>query len=138
MTLQARTRDLDPVFVDHTGRRRRLVAAAATAGALILTLAVLALLAGFTGAGPVPVPGFPAARTGHAKPTRPTAQRTDPTPAATPATLAAAPAGTSRPAIAPPSSGAPSVSSAPTISPTPTPKGNGRSPSHRPHPTKKN
>jgi hypothetical protein len=135
MTLQTATRDADPVFVDHTGRRRRFVAAAATAGALILTLAVVALLAGFTGAGPVAVPGFPAARTGHVKPTRPTPPRTDPTPAATPAPPAAAPAGTSGPATARPSSGAPSVTSAPTTSPTP--RGNGRSPSHRPHPTKK-
>jgi hypothetical protein len=138
MTLQTATRDADPVFVDHTGRRRRLVAAAATAGALILTLAVLALLAGFTGAGPVPVPGFPAARTGHVKPTRPTPQRTDPTPATTPAPPGATPAGTSGPATARPSFGAPSVTSAPTASPTLTPKGNGRSPSHPPHPTKKN
>jgi hypothetical protein len=137
MTLQTGTREADPVFVDHTGRSRRLVAAAATAGALILTLAVLALLAGFTGVGPVPVPGFPAARTGHATPTQPATQRTDPTPATTPAPLAAASAVTSRPATAGPSSGAPSVTSAPTVSPTPTPRGNGRSPSHPPHPTKK-
>jgi hypothetical protein len=132
MTLQTGTREADPVFVDHTGRRRRLVAAAATAGALVLTLAVLALLAGFTSVGPVPVPGFPAARTGHAKPTQPTFPQTDPTPATTPASAV-----TSRPPTAGPSAGAPSVTSAPTASPTLTPRGNGRSPSHRPHPTKK-
>lgn len=136
MTSQTGTRDADPVFVDHTGRRRRLVAAAATAGALILTLAVLALLAGFTGVGPGPVPGWPAAGTGHDKPTRATPDRTDGTPSATPRPGAAAADATSRPPAVRPT-GATSVTSAPTTSPTS--NIHRRVPTHTPtaHPSKK-
>jgi alpha-beta hydrolase superfamily lysophospholipase len=50
---------VDPVFLDRTGRRRRLFVAAGSAGGLLLLLAVVALIAGFTAAGPGSVPGFP-------------------------------------------------------------------------------
>jgi hypothetical protein len=49
----------DPVFLDRTGRRRRLFVAAGTAGGLLLATAAVALVAGFTGAGPGSVPGWP-------------------------------------------------------------------------------
>ncbi|WP_203920442.1 hypothetical protein [Rugosimonospora africana] len=51
----------DPVFVDGTGRRRRLLVVAGSVGGLVLVLAVLALLAGFTGVGPGSAPGWPGA-----------------------------------------------------------------------------
>jgi hypothetical protein len=50
---------VDPVFLDRTGRRRRLFVAAGSAGGLLLLVAVVALIAGFTAAGPGSVPGFP-------------------------------------------------------------------------------
>lgn len=64
----------DPVFVDRTGRRRRLFAIAGSAGGVVLVFVVLALLAGFTGAGTAAIPGWPAAR----------AERTRPAPTAVP------------------------------------------------------
>ncbi|MEV6602157.1 hypothetical protein AB0M36_35705 [Actinoplanes sp. NPDC051346] len=48
----------EPVFVDRSGRRRRVVALAGSAGALVLVLAVLALVAGFTGVAPATLPGW--------------------------------------------------------------------------------
>ena len=50
---------VDPVFLDRTGRRRRLFVAAGSAGGLLLSVAALALVAGFTGAGPGSMPGWP-------------------------------------------------------------------------------
>jgi hypothetical protein len=55
------TAPADPVFVDRTGRRRRVLAAAGVIGGLALILAALALVAGLTGAGAAAVPGWPAA-----------------------------------------------------------------------------
>jgi hypothetical protein len=52
-------RSREPVFVDRTGRRRRLIALAGSAGGLVLTVALFALVVGFTGAGPVSIPGWP-------------------------------------------------------------------------------
>ncbi|GAA4605750.1 hypothetical protein BJY16_005514 [Actinoplanes octamycinicus] len=57
----------DPVFVDRSGRRRRLVMAAGATGGLVLLLAVATLLAGLTGAGPSAVPGWPAPAATRAK-----------------------------------------------------------------------
>ncbi|MFI7546959.1 hypothetical protein [Actinoplanes sp. NPDC049599] len=50
---------MDPVFLDRTGRRRRLFVAVGSVGGLLLAVAALALVAGFTGAGPGSVPGWP-------------------------------------------------------------------------------
>lgn len=92
----------EPVFVDRTGRRRRLFAVAGGAGAILLALASLVLVAGFTGAGAgylpmLPQPAAskaggtistakPAATTGPAVPTRApaTAGAEDPRVSATP------------------------------------------------------
>jgi len=63
---------VDPVFVDRSGRRRRLIVTAGTVGGLVLLLAVVALLAGFTGTGSAAVPGWPGSHAGRATP-RPTA-----------------------------------------------------------------
>jgi len=51
--------DTDVVFVDASGRRRRLFVAAGVAGGTVLILLTLALLAGFTGVGRANVPGWP-------------------------------------------------------------------------------
>lgn len=51
----------DPVFVDRTGRRRRLVAIAASAAGLVLVLVALAMFVGFTGVGAGRLPGLPGA-----------------------------------------------------------------------------
>ena len=52
-------RDPDPVFVDHTGRRRQLFAAVGFAGGTALVVATAGLLAGFTGVGASYVPTLP-------------------------------------------------------------------------------
>src|SRR6266699_729721 len=57
--MQSGRRTTEPVFVDHTGRRRRLLVMAGTAGGAVLLLAALALLAGFTGVGPRYLPSLP-------------------------------------------------------------------------------
>ncbi|ROP29539.1 hypothetical protein [Couchioplanes caeruleus] len=54
---------VEPVFVDRTGRRRRVVALAGSAGALVLVLAAVALIAGFTGTVPASLPGWAESRT---------------------------------------------------------------------------
>jgi hypothetical protein len=48
-----------PVFVDLTGRRRRLVILAGVLAGLLLTTAMALLVAGVFGASPVPLPGLP-------------------------------------------------------------------------------
>jgi hypothetical protein len=48
-----------PVFVDRSGRRRRLVVASGAAAAVLILLALITLVAGFSGAAPLHVPGFP-------------------------------------------------------------------------------
>jgi hypothetical protein len=48
-----------PVFVDLTGRRRRLVTALGIAAALVLVAAIALVIAGVLGASPVPLPGLP-------------------------------------------------------------------------------
>lgn len=50
---------MKPVFVDRSGRRRRLVRVAGAAAGLALTLASALLVAGFTGAGPGHLPLLP-------------------------------------------------------------------------------
>jgi hypothetical protein len=48
-----------PVFVDRSGRRRRMFTALATAGGVVLTVAIVIVTAGFFGVGPGPLPGLP-------------------------------------------------------------------------------
>ena len=56
--------DAEAVFVDRTGRRRRLVVAAGLGLAGVLLAALAVLVAGLTGAGPLPLPGLPGANHG--------------------------------------------------------------------------
>lgn len=50
---------MKPIFVDRSGRRRRLVRVAGAATGLALALASVLLVAGFTGAGPGHLPLLP-------------------------------------------------------------------------------
>ena len=50
----------DPVFVDRSGRRRRLFTVIGAAAGVLLVLALSLLIAGILGASPVPLPGLPA------------------------------------------------------------------------------
>jgi hypothetical protein len=123
----------DPVFVDRSGRRRRLVTLTGTAGGLLLAGAVLALLAGFTGAGPVGLPGWDDATSaprpvpGTARPSTRAAHV--PVPTGRPRTARPAPSATA------PSSSAPEPT-ATSVSPTASVKGRGKSqrrvPTHTP------
>src|SRR4051794_24965477 len=62
----------EPVFVDRTGRRRRLIAVAGSTGGLLLTVALVALVMGLTGVGPVAVPEWPDSAAGQVRKARPT------------------------------------------------------------------
>jgi hypothetical protein len=134
------------VFVDRTGRRRRLIALAGSAGGLMLTLILLALVAGFTGVGPASVPGWPDAAAGapgaRAKPSPSrTAPSARPRPlTAEPPIAEQTPAGDSSGSAAPDVTPTSSATVTPSGSVTPTPKNNGRRPTHTPNPrsSKKN
>lgn len=52
--------DDNPIFVDNTLRRRRLVMAGGTAAGAALILAALAMVSGFTSTGPHQPPAWPA------------------------------------------------------------------------------
>ena len=52
-------RAVDPVFVDRTGRRRRLAGLGGAVAALVLVSAVVIMLAGFVGPGDAHLPGLP-------------------------------------------------------------------------------
>jgi hypothetical protein len=134
-------RSREPVFVDRTGRRRRLIALAGSTGGLLLTVAVLALVAGFTGVGPASVPGWPesaAGKVGEATATPEPARRTaGPRPRTDDSSADAVPTGgattpgleaTSTPLpLATPTAATPSTSPAPT-------KGRGHKPTQTPGP----
>jgi hypothetical protein len=132
--------DTDPVFLDRTGRRHRLVALLTSGGGLALVLTTLALIAGFTGAGPTAVPGWPAATPAHTAQPRPASHPTEHSRAATPSSPpAAAPAARhtgSAAATAPPSA---SPTTSPSPSPSPSRPGNRGNSAHtrNPHSAKK-
>jgi hypothetical protein len=48
-----------PIFVDRSGRRRRMVAVLGTAIAVVIVVALVAVAAGLSGVSPLRVPGFP-------------------------------------------------------------------------------
>jgi hypothetical protein len=52
-------KEAESVFVDRTGRRRRLVVAAGLGLGGILLAAIAVLVAGLSGAAPLPLPGLP-------------------------------------------------------------------------------
>jgi hypothetical protein len=76
-------RIVEPVFLDRTGRRRRVIATAGAVGALLLTLMLLALLAGFTGVERGSMPDLPAAGAGHSPSVGPAGGQIESSPSAT-------------------------------------------------------
>jgi hypothetical protein len=115
------SRGSGPVFVDPTGRRRRLVTVAGAAVGLGLLSALALLVAGLLGASPVPLPGLPQGGQGAQQAVvpaeaPPSADPVDPT--------------TSRPAQAP--AGAPASAPAGRTATTPTPASSSPSPCRPP------
>jgi hypothetical protein len=109
--MQIRRHGTDPVFVDRTGRRRRIFLLAGAAGGVVLVLATVALLAGFTGVGSryLPaLPGLPGSGAGQAQGVAPTpkpsgtAIPTRQIPRSTAPTTSPRPAGAPQPAVVPP------------------------------------
>src|SRR5262245_37148349 len=52
-------RGTKPIFLDRSGRRRRIVATAGAAAVVAVVIALVLLVAGLFGASPVPLPGLP-------------------------------------------------------------------------------
>jgi len=129
--------DLEPVFMDRTGRRRRLARWLGAWLAGLLTLGLAALVAALFGAAPLTLPGLPqggaATDTGRAA----VPQLPAPSPAASPTTRGEAPA-TGAPTASPPAAGsAPAAIPAPNTSASPSPSDRRRGPpTERPHPGK--
>jgi hypothetical protein len=133
--MQIPRRTGDPVFVDRTGGRRRVFVVLGAAGGIVLVLACLALLAGFTGGGPGDLPGLPGSGAGQV-------QRVAATP--TPSTVdrsgssrAKPPVSSTRASAAIPSSAA--VRSAVPATPSASPTSHRNVPTQTPtaHPSKK-
>jgi hypothetical protein len=116
-----RSRGRPAVFVDYSGRRRRLMVVVGTAVGSVLLATLGLLIAGLTGASPVRVPGFPDSG-------RVNVDQQAPAIAPQPSTLESAP-GAGSTAGVPPTPGATSAESENRRVPTQTP-------SHRPKPTK--
>jgi hypothetical protein len=134
--VQVRGRIPEPVFVDRTGRRRRLFAVAGAAGGLLLALVSLMLVAGFTGVGAGNLPTLPGPAVSKVPRSVSTAQPSaairPPRPARAPATTGPADPGTTgsaAPAGTTPQAG---------VTPSPTHTNNGKAPTHPPRnkPTK--
>jgi hypothetical protein len=128
---------VDPVFLDRTGRCRRLFVAAGSAGGLLLLVAMVALLARFTGAGPGSVSGWPGAedlrisRPDPAVSVRPRATKTRP-----PAKVTSAPARRTTAPAAPVTTTAAPTSAAPSVTPSASTNPHRRVPTHTPNPRK--
>jgi hypothetical protein len=103
------------VFVDPTGRRRRVVTAAGIAIGLALAAVVGLLIAGLFGAGPVPLPGLPAGGRGAQEVVVPAAVPTSAEPSGRTTSRPADPAASRPPAggSVAPAPAAPSASSSP-------------------------
>jgi hypothetical protein len=128
--LHRRRRIAEPVFLDRTGLRRRVVATAGAVGALLLALMLLALLAGFTGVGRGSMPDLPAAVGGHPHSVGPGKDRTELSPSApSQAAVTGRPSLSSSPLpgdalareIGPAGTGPGPSAATPTTSPAPTP-----------------
>ena len=114
-----RSNGMGPVFVDLTGRRRRLVTALGVGAGLLLVAAIALLIAAVLGASPVPLPGLPRGGQGAQQGT------------VVPAELlpSAEPAASATPPSARGTSVAPSTSSAAT--PAPAATASSAAPTHR-------
>ena len=73
--------DEPPIFVTDTSRRRRLVLVGGTVAGVTLTLALLALVSGFTGSGAHQTPMWPVAGSAGAPSVATTVTPPDPAPA---------------------------------------------------------
>jgi len=120
-----------PVFVDGSGTRRRWFIGLGAAGAGVLAVAVLLLVAGFLGGGPgrlpglpgLPAPAGPAARQAELAPTVSGSGSPHSVRASASSSHATTPAGTPSPTpVAPPSP-----------SPSPSPTRHGNAPPHPSH-----
>ena len=135
-------RNREPVFVDRTGRRRRLIAVAGSVGGLVLTVALVALVVGFTGAGPVSIPGWPdsaaGAVIGEPATRPPSGARRSTTPRPQDAQRTAEPAPIGPGAVSPSTTvmpaPSPTASATPSASPSPT-RGRGSKPTRTSGPT---
>lgn len=124
--MSGRRRPFKPIFVDHTGRRRRLVRVAGVATGLGLALATLLLVAGFTGAGPGHLPLLPEPAGGAPRAPRPAAV----TPPAGSSPAQAPPDDRATPSATPPATAATAAATA--AAPTPSRSDHRRVPTHTP------
>lgn len=124
-TVGKRRAKITEIFVDHTGRRRRVVTALAAGAGVLLTTAMVILVAGFTGVGPSPLPGLPALNPAQQEIARVPAQA--PPPSSSAPRPAAEPTDTT--ATTAPARGGPPTS-------TQDPRGNRPSRTAHPQPTK--
>jgi hypothetical protein len=128
---------IDPVFVDRSGRRRRLVLIAAIAGTSVLLAILAAMVVGFTSSGPAAVPGWPGLD-GHHVATKPQPAATSSTTTSTSKPRPAATATTAARQVVTASASAPtptrraSTSASPSARALTGPKGRGHSPTTRP------
>lgn len=90
-----------PVFVDGSGRRRRLILVAGSAIGVLVVLALVMLVAGLFGASPVHLPGLPGGQATDARqPGRTTGAPSGPDAATNPA-QAASPTASTSPIVSP-------------------------------------
>jgi hypothetical protein len=117
-----------PVFVDATGRRRRLVTVAGALLGLGLVTGIAVLVASVvTGSSPLPLPGLPASGQGlQREQTAPAAEQPSPAPS----TPTRVPSGT--PTIAPAASDPPTAPPASTATPSTGPSTRGNRPTTNP------
>lgn len=128
MGMHVRRQRTDPVFVDRTGRRRRLFMATGAAGGVAMALVTLALIAGFTGAGPGYLPTLPESAGDQQLDSGEAGQPSAAVRPVSPSPRIASPATGARPTPAPSPTQA-----LPAASPTPTPNSHRRVPTHTPN-----
>jgi hypothetical protein len=130
-----RTRADTPVFVDHSGQRRRFVVALGAAAGVALILAAVVLVLGLTGAGPAKIPGWPEGAPGGGSPTPAIVPQKAPSATGQRTT---APSGSRPPGAATGASGAAAATPTAGASTTSRGNGNGNGSTHTPtaHPSK--